>query len=170
MDATPILVPGPDLAEDAHTIGPPLCSTRHSNRVASEPMVSTIPVMESERLIASLYARRRRLILGLQDFDRRAEVYRSAIAQIETKLRALRPFVPPFRSRGGSQYLTPRDFSRGYYDALREVEGETLTADDVTIFLMRRKGIPVSDPVLRKSIRRRVVAMRRRMRRRGGPA
>src|ERR1700759_600704 len=46
----------------------------------------------------------------------------------------------------GSQYLTPRDFSRGYYDAVREVEGETLTADDVSIFLMRREGISVSDP------------------------
>jgi hypothetical protein len=133
-------------------------------------MISTIPGMESERLIASLYARRRRLILGLQDFERRAEVYRSAIAELETKLQALRPFVPPFRSRGGSQYFTPREFARGYYDALGEAEGETLTADDVAIFLMRRKELAVSDTVLRKSIRRRVVEMRRRMRRRGGPA
>ena len=146
MDATPILVPEPDPAEDAHTISPPLCSTRHSNGVASESMVSTIPAMESERLIASLYARRRRLILGLQDFERRAEVYRSAIAQIEAKLRALRPFVPPFSSRGGSQYLTPRDFSCGYYDAVREVEGETLTADDVAIFVDATEGDPCLRP------------------------
>lgn len=126
--------------------------------------------MVSERLIASLYARRRRLILGLQDFERRAEVYRSTISEIETRLQTLRPFVPPFRSLVGSQYFTPREFALGYYDAIREAEGETLTADDVAIFLMRRKGLAVSDTVLRKAIRRRVVAMRRRMRRRGGPA
>jgi hypothetical protein len=125
--------------------------------------------MESERLIASLYARRRRLIIGLQDFERRAEVYRSTIAELETKLQALRPFVPPFRSRREYQYFTPREFSRGYYDSIRE-QGETLSADDVAIFLMRRKGLAVSDTVLRKSIKRRVVEMRRRMRRRDGPA
>jgi hypothetical protein len=126
--------------------------------------------MESERLIASLYARRRRLILGLQDFDRRADVYRSAIAQVEAKLQALRPFVAPYRPRRGSQYFTPREFIRGYYDAMRELEHETPTTGDIVIFLMRRKGLDVSDAVLRRSMRRRIAEMRRRMKRRDGPA
>jgi hypothetical protein len=126
--------------------------------------------MESERLIASLYARRRRLILGLKDFERRAEVYRSAIAELEAKLQALRPFVPAFKPRRCCQYFTPQEFARGYHDAVREVEGRPLTADDVVIFLMQRKGLDISDTVLRKTMRRRVVEMRRRMRQRGTTA
>jgi hypothetical protein len=126
--------------------------------------------MESERLIGSLYARRRRLILGLNDFERRAEVYRSAIAELEKKLRSLRPFVPPFKPRRGCLFVTSRELSRGYYDAVREIEGKVLTADDVVIFLMRRKGLDISDTVVRKAMRRRVVEMRRRMRQRGGTA
>jgi hypothetical protein len=123
--------------------------------------------MESERLIASLYARRRRLILGLKDFERRAGVYRSAIAEIESNLQVLRPFVPPFKARKRSQDFTPHEFVRGYHDAVREAEGKILTADDVVIFLIRGKGLDVSDTVIRKAMRRRVLEMRRRMRRRG---
>jgi hypothetical protein len=126
--------------------------------------------MGKERLIASLYARRRRLILGLNDFERRAEVYRSAITELEAKLQALRPFVPPFKPRRYCQHFTAREFARGYHDAMREVEGDTLTADDVVIFLMRRKGLDMSDTVLRETMRRRVVEMRRRMRQRGATA
>jgi hypothetical protein len=119
--------------------------------------------MESERLIASLYARRRRLILGLKDFERRAEVYRSAIMALESKLQALRPSVPAFKPHRPSQYFTPREFTRGYHDAVREAEGKILTVDDVVIFLMRSKGLNDSDTVMRKTVRRRVLAMRRRM-------
>lgn len=123
--------------------------------------------MEIERLIASLYARRRRLILGLKDFERRAEVYRSAINELEAKLQSLRPFVPPFKPRSCGQYLTSREFARGYHDAVREAEGKALTVDDVVTFLMQRKELDIADAVLHKAMRRRVVEMRRRMRQRG---
>ena len=123
--------------------------------------------MDNERLIASLYARRRRLILGIKDLERRAEVYRSTIAELEAKLQTLRPFVPPFKPQRSSQYFTPRELVRGYYDALRELEGENFSADDVVICLMRRKGMDVSNAVLRQSMRRRVLEMRRRMQGRG---
>jgi hypothetical protein len=60
-----------------------------------------------------------------------------------------------------------REFVRGYHDAVREAEGKILTADDGVIFLIRGKGVDVSDTVIRKAMRRRVLEMRRRMRRRG---
>src|SRR5215469_4782655 len=123
--------------------------------------------MGSERLIASLYARRRRLILSLNDFERRAEVYRSAITEIESKLQALRPFVPPFKPRKRSQDFTSREVARGYHDAAREAGGKTPAVDDVVIVLLAGKGLDVSDTVMRKTLRRRVLDMRRRMRRRG---
>ena len=127
--------------------------------------------MESERLIASLYARRRRLILGLKDFERRAEVYRSAINELEAKLQSLRPFVPSFKPRRCHKYFTSREFARGYHDAVREADGKALlTADDVVTFLMRRKELDIADAVLRKAMRRRVVELRRRMRQRGTTA
>jgi hypothetical protein len=107
--------------------------------------------MDNERVIASLYARRRRLILGLQDFERRAEVYRSVIAELEAELQTLRPFVPPFKPRGNHQDFTSRELARGYYDTARQAEGKVLTADDVVIVLMRSKGLDISDTVLRKS-------------------
>jgi hypothetical protein len=69
-----------------------------------------------------------------------------------------------------SPHFPRREFVRGYYDAVRELGQEILTADDVVIFLMRRKGLDVSNAVLRKSMRRQVVAMRRRIQRRGGSA
>lgn len=125
--------------------------------------------MESERLIASLYARRRRLILGLKDFERRAEVYRAAIMTLESKLQTLRPSVPAFKPRKTDQYFTSREFARGYHDAVREAEGKTLTVDDIVIFLIRCKGLNDSDAVMRKAVRRRVLAMRRRMCHSGQP-
>ena len=123
--------------------------------------------MGSERLIASLYARRRRLILGLRDFERRAEVYRSAIAEIESQLQVLRSSVPPFKPRKRNHDFTSREIARGYHDAVRETEGKTLDADDVVIILLRGKGLDVSDTIICKAMRRRVLDMRRRMRRRG---
>jgi hypothetical protein len=122
--------------------------------------------MANERTIASLYARRRNLTLGLQDFQRRAEVYRSTIAEVEAKLRALVPFVPPFKPRKRSQHFTPREFMQVYYDALRELEPGAANANSITVVLMRRKALDASDVALRKSIRRRVVAARRRIKRR----
>lgn len=122
--------------------------------------------MANARTIASLYARRRRLILGLQDFQRRAEVYRSAVAELEAKLQTLVPFVPPFKLRKRSQYFTSREFTRGYHDALREADGRILTPNEIAIFLMRRKGLDISDTALQKSIRRRVLGTLRRIKRR----
>jgi hypothetical protein len=122
--------------------------------------------MANERTIASLYARRRNLTLGLQDFQRRAEVYRSTIAEVEAKLQALVPFVPPFKLRKRCQHFTPREFMQGYYDALRELASDAANPDGITTFLMRRKAMDISDIALRKSIKRRVVAVRRRIKRR----
>ncbi len=123
--------------------------------------------MGAERKIGSLYARRRRLILGLQDFERRAEVYRSAIVDLETELRTLRPFVPAFKPRKSNPHFTPEELIRGYYDAVRGVESTVLTVDDVVIILMQSKGLDVEDAPLLKAMRRRVVALRRRLRQRG---
>jgi hypothetical protein len=53
---------------------------------------------------------------------------------------------------------------------VREMEGKALTADDVVIVLMRRKGLDISDTVLCKAMRRRVVEMRRRMQQCSGTA
>jgi hypothetical protein len=122
--------------------------------------------MVNARTVASLYARRRRLILGLQDFERRAEVYRSAVAELEAKLQTLVPFVPPFNPRKSSQYFTSREFIRGYYDAVREADGGILTPNEIAIFLMRRKGLDISDTALQKTIRRRVLGTLRRIKRR----
>jgi hypothetical protein len=119
--------------------------------------------MANERTIASLYARRRNLTLGLQDFQRRAEVYRSAIAEVEAKLQALVPFVPPFKPRKRSQNFTPREFMQGYYDAVRELGPDAANPDSITAVLLRRKALDASDIALRKSTRRRVVAARRRI-------
>ena len=123
--------------------------------------------MASARTIASLYARRRRLILGLQDFERRAEVYRSALAELEATLQTLVPFVPPFMPRKRCPYFTAREFSRGCQDALRDAEGGVLTADEIAIFLMRRKGLDICNIALRKAIGRRVRGTLRRMMQRG---
>lgn len=126
--------------------------------------------MISARTIASLYARRRRLILGLQDFERRAEVYRSAIADVEANLRALVPLVKPFKLRKRCPYFTSREFTRGFHEALRAGGGKVLAAEDIAVFLMRQKRLDISDSTLRKALRRRVCAMRRRIKRRDGNA
>jgi hypothetical protein len=115
--------------ESARTTGPALCSNRHLNRLGPGSEFSTIPRMGSEGLIASLYARRRRLILGLRDFERRAEVYRSAIAEIDSQLQVLRSSVPPFKPRKRNQDFTSREIARGHHDAVREAEGKTLCRD-----------------------------------------
>ncbi len=56
---------------------------------------------------------------------------------------------------------------QGYYDAVRELESDAANHDGITTFLMRRKALDISDIALRKSIKRRVVAARRRIKRRG---
>jgi hypothetical protein len=119
--------------------------------------------MANARNIASLYARRRRLILGLRDFERRAEVYRSTIAHLEARLQTLVPIVPAFKPRRCCPYFSSRELSRGCQDALREANGKALTTNEVVIFLMRRKGLDVDDIILREAIRRRVRATLRRM-------
>lgn len=121
--------------------------------------------MENERTIANLYARRKRLILGLQDFERRAEVYRSALAEVEAKLQKSIPFVSPFKPRKRFQYFTSSEFIRGLHDALRGADGEVLTPGDIVTFLMQRKGMDVSDAALRQTVRRRVLGTLRRMKR-----
>lgn len=123
--------------------------------------------MANERAIASLYARRRRLILGLQDFERRADAYRSALAEVEAKLQKSIPFVSPFKPRRRFQYFTSGEFIRGFHDALREADGAVLTPGDIVIFLMQRKGMDISDATLRQSVRRRVLRVLRRRKRHG---
>ena len=39
---------------------------------------------------------------------------------------------------------------------MREAEGKILTADEIAIYLMRRKGLDIDNVGLRKSMRRRV--------------
>ena len=95
-------------------------------------------------------------MLGLLDFERRAQVYRSAVAELEAKLRTLVPIVPAFMPRRRCPYFTPRQFGRGCQDAMREAEGKILTADEIAIYLMRRKGLDIDNIGLRKSMRRRV--------------
>jgi hypothetical protein len=90
---------------------------------------------------------------------------------------AVRATGPPVRCRGShliispglrsNRHFTSRQIARGYHDAVREAEGKTLAADDVVIILLRGKGLDVSDTVMRKAVRRRVLDIRRRMRRRG---
>jgi hypothetical protein len=91
----------------------------------------------------------------LQDFERRAEVYRSTMAEIEARLQSLVSGVSPFRRRIRRPWFTSREFSRGCQDALRHAGDQTPTPDDVTIFLMRRKGLDPEDTGLRKYIHRR---------------
>jgi hypothetical protein len=112
--------------------------------------------MDNARVVATLYARRRRLILGLQDFERRAEVYRATMAEVEARLQSLVPVVSPFRRRRRCPWFTSREFRRGCLDALRHAGDQTPTPDEVTIFLMRRKGLDPDDTNLREYIRRRV--------------
>jgi hypothetical protein len=123
--------------------------------------------MTRERTIASLYARRRRLTLGLQDFERRAEVYRAVLAEVEAQLRALVPSVRAFAPRKRCPHFTSREFSRACQDVLREADGKSLTTDDIAVLLMQRKGLDPGDGVLRKAMRRRVYQALRRMRLRG---
>jgi hypothetical protein len=123
--------------------------------------------MSRERTVASLYARRRRLIIGLRDFERRAEVYRSILAEVEAKLQLLVPAVAAFVPRKRCPHFTPREFGRGCQDALREADGKPLTIDDIAFFLMQRKGLDIDDGAMRKSMRRRVREALRRMRLRG---
>ena len=125
--------------------------------------------MDNERKIGSLYARRRRLILGLQDFNRRAEVYREKILEVEEELGTLRQFVPAFKPRKSNPHFSADELIRGYYNAVRGAEAAVLAVDDLVIVLMQSKGLDVEDTVLRKAMRRRVVAMRRRLRQRSSP-
>jgi hypothetical protein len=120
--------------------------------------------MGNARTIASLLARRRRLILGLQDFDRRAAVYRSSIAEVEARLQTLLPLVAPYVPRKRCPHFTARELNRGCQDALREREGRALVVDEIVTFLMRRKGLDIQDSTLRKGIQRRVRDVLRRMR------
>src|SRR3954451_5381869 len=112
--------------------------------------------MSRERTIASLYARRRRLTLGLQDLERRAEVYRAVLAEVEAQLQALVPSVRAFAPRRQSLHCTPREFSRACHEVLREADGRSLTADEIAVLLMQRKGLDSGDRAMRKAMRRRV--------------
>ena len=123
--------------------------------------------MTRERTVASLYARCRRLILGLRDFERRAEVYRSVLAEVETKLQMLVPASRVFEPRKRCPHFTSREFGRGCQDVLREAGGKPLTIDDIAFLLMQRKGLDTDDGAMRKAMRRRVRETLRRMRLRG---
>jgi hypothetical protein len=118
-------------------------------------------------MIASLYARRRRLTLGLQDFERRAEVYRAVLAEVEAQLQTLVPSVRAYVPRKQCPHFTSREFSRACQDALREADGKSLTTDDIAVLLMQRKGLDPGDGAMRKAMRRRVYQALRRMRLRG---
>jgi hypothetical protein len=121
--------------------------------------------MSHERTIASLYARRRRLILGLQDFERRAEVYRAVLAEVQAQLQALVPSVRAYAPRKQCSHFTSREFSRACQDVLREADGKSLTTDDIAGLLMQRKGLDPGDGASRKAMCRRVRQALRRMRR-----
>ncbi len=89
-----------------------------------------------------------------------------ALSELELELRALRPFVPPFKPRKTDPYFTAEEFIRAYHDATRQADGRVLTIDDVVTILMRGKDLDVADVVVRKRMRHRVVATRRRLRQR----
>lgn len=125
--------------------------------------------MDNARRIATLYARRRRLILGLQDFERRAGVYRLTISMVEDELWTLVSYVPAFKPRNQCPLFTSRELIRGYYDALRQANGRELTADEIVTFLIQRKGLEPRDTALRTVVRRRVLEAVRRIRQRSVP-
>jgi hypothetical protein len=108
--------------------------------------------MTNARTIASLYARRRRLTLGLQDFERRAAVYRATIAEVEADLSRALLFVPPLTQRRSPEHFGRREIGLGCRDALRDACGGGLSTDQVAIFLMRRKGLSIRDLSLRSKV------------------
>jgi hypothetical protein len=123
--------------------------------------------MSRERTIASLYARRRRLTLGLQDFERRADVYRAVLANVEAQLQVLVPSVNAYTPRKQPLHFTAREFSRVCHDVLREADGKSLATDEIAVLLMQRKGLDPDDRAMRKAMRRRVYRALRDMRLRG---
>lgn len=123
--------------------------------------------MSTERTIASLYARRRRLTLGLQDFERRAEAYRAVLTEVEAELQALVPSARAYTPRKRCPHFTSREFSRACQDVLRDAGGKSLTTDDIAALVMQCKGLETGDAVMRKAMRRRVWQTLRSMKRRG---
>ncbi len=117
--------------------------------------------MFDARRVATLYARRRRLTLGLADFDRRAEAYRSALTEVEAELRTMVLFVPPLILRG-----TPFAVARDILGFLREAQ-TPLTTQEITLWVMAKRKLPPTDPRMIRLVQKRVRAALNRLAARG---
>jgi hypothetical protein len=123
--------------------------------------------MEDALVIKRLYERRWRRMLALADFERRAAVHKSAIAEIEDELRKLVLFVPPLIRRKPNPHFTPGELSRLCRFVLRERCGAFLAIDQIATGVMRAKGLDIADLGLRKDICRMARGALRRVHGRG---
>ena len=125
--------------------------------------------MSQARTIASLYARRRRLVLGLADFDRRAAVYRASIAEVEAELSKLVLFVPTLSVRRAAPCLPAREGSRATMACLRGAD-RPLTVREITAKVIAARTLAVTEPRQVLAVEKRVRASLQRMRKRGTAA
>lgn len=115
--------------------------------------------------IASLYARRRRLVPGLADFDRRAAVYCASIAEVEAELAKLVLFVPTLVRRRAAPCLPAREGSRATMACLRDTD-RALTVREIVGQIIVALGLTVTEPqhvlAMEKRVRTSLQSMRRR--------
>jgi hypothetical protein len=109
-------------------------------------------------------------MLALADFERRASVHRAAIAEAEAELHPLVLFVPPLVHRKPNPHFAPGELSRLCCAVFRNRGGVFLAIDQVTVGVMRAKGLNSRDIGLRRPINQMVNAALRRMRERGSVA
>lgn len=115
--------------------------------------------MENPDIIAALLAKRAEIGKAIADLQRQERKHNVEMVQLDAAIKLFAPSVTLAKREATkfsrSVHFVVGELSRRCNQALREANGEPITADQLAVAAMREKGLDMGDGELRQDIGRR---------------
>jgi multidrug resistance efflux pump len=127
--------------------------------------------METPQVIAALLEKRTDIRQSIAELERQVRKHKADMAQLDATIGLFAPNVVQAKREvsrfARSAHFVVGELTRRCQTALREANGEPVTADSIALQAMREKGLNVGDGELRADMARRILWTLNRMLSRG---
>ncbi|MDR3419988.1 MAG: hypothetical protein P4L80_01900 [Xanthobacteraceae bacterium] len=128
--------------------------------------------MAEPHVITALRAKRAEISGNVHDLERKLARHRASLAAIDATIRLYAPeldpdAIPPKRTYRRTRYFAKGELSRRVIDVLRQASGKPMTTAAITSAIVADKGFPIGEGALSEAVTDMVLAVLRRLSKRG---